>query len=180
VRAEGLVCPRCGRDCTGETYFECERCGDAMCELCWGWGAEVELCAPCSMETGAQFTCDSRRRRRGPSRPVAVEADRRPPAPGCRRLRLLPPPEGARLRVRNRDRLIGWSMALLLGASVWYLIAHLVVWAARTWGVAAAGSGLAGIALLGLAAALAAAWRDHRQKRKPWREPTWIEREVLR
>jgi hypothetical protein len=51
-------------------------------------------------------------------------------------------------------------MVLLLGASVWYLIAHLVVWAARTWGVAAAGSGLTAIALLGLAAALAAAWRD--------------------
>lgn len=47
-----LVCPRCGRDCTEDTYFECERCGDAMCELCWGWSKEPELCAPCSMETG--------------------------------------------------------------------------------------------------------------------------------
>jgi hypothetical protein len=51
--AEGLVCLRCGRVCTGATYFECSRCGDAMCELCWGWAAEVDLCAPCSMEAGA-------------------------------------------------------------------------------------------------------------------------------
>ena len=51
--AVALMCSRCGRSCTTETYFECGRCGEGMCELCWGWAVDPELCSPCSMDTGA-------------------------------------------------------------------------------------------------------------------------------
>jgi hypothetical protein len=66
------------------------------------------------------------------------------------------------------------------GAAMWYLGAHLLVWAARTFGLAAAALGLAAIALGGLVLALVGVWRDLREARQPWREPSWIEREALR
>lgn len=46
------ACDRCGRSDTAREYFACDRCGGTFCELCWGWAAAPELCAPCSMETG--------------------------------------------------------------------------------------------------------------------------------
>jgi hypothetical protein len=84
------------------------------------------------------------------------------------------------MTARDRDRLVGWSIALLIGAAMWYLGAHLLVWAAGTFGLVPAAVGLAAIALGGLGLALVAVWRDRREAREPWREPSWIEREALR
>jgi UPF0716 family protein affecting phage T7 exclusion len=84
------------------------------------------------------------------------------------------------MNARDRDRLIGWSFAVLIGLAMWYLAIHLLVWAARTFGLVPAAGGLAAIALMGLVLALGAAWRDRREAQRPWREPTWAEREALR
>jgi hypothetical protein len=84
------------------------------------------------------------------------------------------------MSARGRARLIGWSITLLIGAATWYLAIHVLVWAARTFGLIAAAIGLSAIALVGLVLALRAAWRDHRKAQQPWREPAWEEREALR
>jgi hypothetical protein len=78
------------------------------------------------------------------------------------------------------NRLVTWSIALLLVFAVWLLGIHLLVWAARTFGLLAAAAGLVAIALGALGLALVGAWRDRRKAREPWREPSWIEREALR
>jgi hypothetical protein len=84
------------------------------------------------------------------------------------------------MTARDRDRLIAWSIALLIGAAMWYLAIHVLVWAARTFGLVAAALGLAAIALVGLGLALVGVWRDRREAKQTWREPTWAEREALR
>jgi UPF0716 family protein affecting phage T7 exclusion len=78
------------------------------------------------------------------------------------------------------NRFFGWGIALLLSLVMWYLGIHLLVWAARTFGLVPAAGGLVAIALGGLGLALVGVWRDRREARQPWREPTWIEREALR
>jgi hypothetical protein len=80
----------------------------------------------------------------------------------------------------NARRLIAWSTALLLGAAIWLLAIHLLVWAARTFGLRVTAGGLVAIALGGLGLALAGAWRDRREAREPWRSCTWAEKEALR
>jgi phytoene/squalene synthetase len=84
------------------------------------------------------------------------------------------------MTARDRDRLVDWSIVTLLGTAIWLLSIHVLVWAARTFGLAAAALGLAAIALVGLVLALVGVWRDLREARKPWRESSWIEREALR
>jgi hypothetical protein len=78
------------------------------------------------------------------------------------------------------NRPVTWSIVLLLGAAIWLLAIHLLVWAARTFGLLAVAGGLVAIALGGLGLALVGVWRDRREAREPWREPSWIEREALR
>jgi O-antigen ligase len=78
------------------------------------------------------------------------------------------------------NRLVGWGIALLLSLAIWLLAVHLLVWAARTFGLLPAALGLVAIALVGLVLALVGVRRDLREARKPWREPTWAEREALR
>jgi hypothetical protein len=82
--------------------------------------------------------------------------------------------------VTARARLLGWSIALLIDAAMWYLAIHVLVWAARTFGLVAAAGGLSAIALVGLGLALVGVWRDHRAAKQPWREPSWDEQRALR
>jgi hypothetical protein len=81
---------------------------------------------------------------------------------------------------RARDGIVDWIIACLCGAAVWLLGIHVLLWAARTFGLRAAAGGLVVVALAALGLALVAAWRDHRAAQQPWREPTWEEREALR
>jgi hypothetical protein len=78
------------------------------------------------------------------------------------------------------NRLVTWSIALLLVFAVWLLGVHLLVWAARTFGLLAVAGGLAAIALGGLGLALVGVWRDRRKARQPWRSYAWAEKEALR
>jgi hypothetical protein len=80
----------------------------------------------------------------------------------------------------SRDRLIAWPIALLLGAAMWLLAIHLLVWAARTFGLRVAAGGLVAISLVGLALSVAGAWRERRRAQKPWRSYAWAEKEALR
>jgi hypothetical protein len=79
-----------------------------------------------------------------------------------------------------RRRLADWSIITVIGAVVWLLTIHVLMWAASTFGLVPAAGGLAAIALVGLGLALVGVWRDHRAAQQPWREPTWAEREALR
>jgi hypothetical protein len=78
------------------------------------------------------------------------------------------------------NRLVTWSIALLLVAAIWLLAIHLLVWAARTFGLVPAAGGLVAIALGALGLALAGVWRDRREAREPWRSYAWAEKEALR
>jgi hypothetical protein len=80
----------------------------------------------------------------------------------------------------NAWRLTSWSIALLLGAAVWYLGVHLIVWATCTFGLRVAAGGLVAIALVALALSVAGAWRERRRAREPWRSYAWAEKEALR
>jgi O-antigen ligase len=78
------------------------------------------------------------------------------------------------------NRFITWSIALLLVFAVWLLGIHLLVWAARTFGLVPAAGGLVLVALVALALSVAGAWRDRREARQPWRSYAWAEKEALR
>lgn len=80
----------------------------------------------------------------------------------------------------NAWRFTSWSIALLLGAAMWLLAVHLIVWAARTFGLRVAAGGLVAVALVVLTLSVAGAWRERRKAQQPWRGPTWAEREALR
>jgi hypothetical protein len=73
-----------------------------------------------------------------------------------------------------------WSIALLLAAAMWLLGVHVIVWAARTFGLRVAAGGLVAIALEALALSVAGAWRDRRRAQEPWRSYAWSEKEALR
>jgi hypothetical protein len=78
------------------------------------------------------------------------------------------------------NRLIAWPIALLVGAAMWLLAVHLLVWAARTFGLRVTAGGLVAIALVALALSVAGAWRERRRAREPWRSYAWAEKEALR
>lgn len=75
----------------------------------------------------------------------------------------------------DRDRIIGWSVALLAGATAWYVGLHALVWAARTWGLERVAVVLT-LAVVGLVLGLVAAAevRDRRARREVTVEP-WID-----